>query len=78
MTTQSLRIEDPGAFGAGCCPTSGLAGLATETRAEAAKAAISIGYLSDPSAFVKIGESGHRTLSLMVENLSCAACISKI
>ncbi|NQW02190.1 MAG: cadmium-translocating P-type ATPase [Rhodospirillales bacterium] len=78
MTARVIKHDQQHLFTAGCCPLSGLVETATETAVRPAFAADWARETADPSAFVKRRDAGGQSLSLMVENLSCAACIVKI
>jgi len=77
MSTQTLSSQPLDGMGAGCCPVSGLAEVATEHYSGPNQGLEDTGQVVDPSAFVR-REGDLSSLHLMVENMSCAACIMKI
>ncbi len=78
MTVHAYSGGEEMSFGGGCCPVSGLATAANDQYAGPKSAANAGRDVTDPTAFVKSERNGCASLHLMVENLSCAACISKI
>lgn len=78
MSTQPLTSPPLDAVGAGCCPVSGVAEVAAEHFSGPRDTLENVRKIVDPSAFVGRGEDDRSTLHLMVENMSCAACIMKI
>ncbi len=78
MITQNLSSVSVDGISGGCCSVSGLAEVATEQFSGAETDRPADEQIVDPSAFVKSRDDGVSSLHLMVENLSCAACIMKI
>ena len=79
MTVQTLTVEmDDVIDVGGCCPVSGLAIAATEHAVDLNVEFDDTVEIADPLAFVQTNDEGACALYLMVENMSCAACIMKI
>lgn len=78
MTAKVIEWTEPESASAGCCPVSGLAEIATEAASQSSLIIPFHTDISDPVAFVKQRPDGTSALHLMVENMSCAACIMKI
>jgi len=78
MTTLIAPRQVDTVGGPACCPASGLAFDISEESARTLDGGDVAGQSADPGAYVRLDASGRRSLSLMVENLHCAACIRKI
>lgn len=78
MTAKVIEWAEPEIANVGCCPVSGLAEIATEASSTPPGTLPFSTEFADPEAFVKHTSDGASSLHLMVENLSCAACIMKI
>jgi len=78
MTTLTAPRHVDTVGGPACCPASGLAFDVSEESARALDNGAALGHSADPGAYVRLDDSGRRSLALMVENLHCAACIRKI
>lgn len=78
MTVQVVPVEGQLEFGGGCCPVAGLVNAANDQYAGPNPAMDAGQDVTDPTAFVQTQANGLSSLHLMVENLSCAACIAKI
>jgi len=78
MTTLTAPRQVDTVGGPACCPASGLAFDVSEESARTLDSGDAAGQSADPGAYVTLDDSGRRSLSLMVENLHCAACIRKI
>ncbi len=75
---QPLPIPDVKVLSGGCCPLSGLVETATQHYSDPPGGPLDAGNGIDPSAFVRTKGDGLKSLHLMVDNMSCAACIRKI
>ncbi len=76
VVRQTAANDDTPRIGADCCDGAAFANYLSSQ--SASKPTNDLVPDCDPSAFVTISENGEATLSLLVENLHCAACIHKI